>query len=65
MNEHTRDLVIALTAGLIGVVLVLMMGCATPDKPFPEGDEVREPWGYELHCERFPDSIFCPEPIDE
>lgn len=27
---------------------------------FPEGEEVRAPWGYYDHCIREPESVFCP-----
>ncbi len=61
MNEHDRDTLFALVFGLLGVVCLLLMSCTTPDKPFPEGDEVQAPYGYYLHCLEYPDSIFCRE----
>ncbi len=61
MTIHQRDLLLAIVAGLLGVVCLLLMSCTTPDKPFPEGDEVVAPYGYYLHCLEYPDSIFCRE----
>jgi len=66
MSEHTRDLILALVAGILGVVFVLLMGCAVPDKPFPVSDETTiTPWGYRQHCINYPDSIYCEEFPDE
>lgn len=61
---------------LASILLVLsLLGCATVDQyfgtpegdipgkteaVFPEGKEVRAPWGYYDHCIREPESVFCP-----
>ena len=66
LTEHTRDLILALLAGVLGVVFVLMMGCTAPGKPFPVSDETTiTPWGYIKHCIIYQGSIYCEEFSDE
>ncbi len=42
MNEHSRDLLLALIAGLLGVVFVLLMSCTTY-KPMSDTHQVDLP----------------------
>jgi hypothetical protein len=42
-------------------MMFYLMGCRDY-QPFPEGGEItRPPTGYVIHCQEFPDSIFCKE----
>ena len=57
-KEHTRDLILALLAGILGVVFVLMIGCAVTqplDKPYvfemPETTFIFVPEGSVTHHE--------------
>jgi hypothetical protein len=54
-----KYLVASIICFVLALLILLMMGCRDY-KPFPEGGEItRPPRGYEIHCEQFPDSIFC------
>ena len=44
---------------LVAFLLLALSGCTTPSDPFPEGDIVPAPWGYHIHCNDYPESIFC------
>lgn len=47
---------------IAGFILVCVLtGCAEQKiKPLPEGAKTAPPIGYYIHCQQFPDSIFCP-----
>jgi hypothetical protein len=46
---------------IVAAMMFYLMGCLDY-QPFPEGGEItRAPRGYEIHCQEFPDSIFCEE----
>jgi hypothetical protein len=46
---------------ILAALTLWLMGCRDY-QPFPEGGEItRSPRGYEIHCQEFPDSVFCEE----
>ena len=61
MSEHTKDTLLALLFAGLGILALLwaLSGCATPSEPFPEGEVVPAPLGYHIHCNDYPESIFC------
>jgi hypothetical protein len=58
MRQHLYAFI---TYFILAALTIWLMGCRDY-QPFPEGGEItRAPRGYEIHCQEFPDSIFCEE----
>jgi hypothetical protein len=56
-----KYLIASIICFALAALTLLAMGCQDY-QPFPEGGEItRPPRGYEIHCQEFPDSIFCEE----
>jgi hypothetical protein len=53
-----KFLIASIICFALALLTLLMMGCRDY-QPLPEGSVTRPPLGYEIHCENYPDSIFC------
>jgi hypothetical protein len=56
-----RYLYASIICFILATLTFWLMGCRDY-QPFPEGGEItRAPRGYDIHCQEFPDSVFCEE----
>jgi hypothetical protein len=58
-----KYLIASIICTVLAALTLWLMGCTEQTyQPFPEGgQEVQSPIGYEIHCQEFPDSVFCEE----
>jgi hypothetical protein len=56
-----KYLIASIICTVLAALTLWLMGCREY-QPFPEGkDKVRPPIGYIIHCQEYPNSIFCPQ----